>query len=498
MACVLSVSDIRKRFGGVVALRGVSLQVHEAEIVGLVGANGAGKSTLIKILSGIFRPDGGQVVIRGRQVDIASPLIARQLGLATVHQEIVLAPDLTVGETLWVGREPTRWLGRLNHRAMYAEAERFLESLGFSEISPFDVVGRLSVSQRQLVQIAKALAEQAELLIFDEPTSSLTGTEVERLLRIVRSLKNRGLSVIFVSHRLDEVMRVADRVVVLRDGAVAGTCRPSEEGALDAIVKLMVGRPVDEFYPRRRGSPSAEVTLSVEGLQVRQEGPGVSFYLRKGEILGFYGSVGSGRTEVAEALFGLRHSYGGNLVIDGKRVGVPSSPGAALRLGIGLVPEDRRRQGLILIAPLVHNVSLVALNRYTVAGVVRRRRESEAVTKLLHKVNAKFAHVGQPVESLSGGNQQKALLAKWLQLPLRVLILDEATKGIDVNAKVEIYKLINDLADSGVAIIFVSTDAEECYKLCDRVLVFREGNVVAAVSPSEIEIADLVRLGMVS
>ncbi len=476
------------------ALDGISLDLEKGEILGLVGANGAGKSTLLKIVSGNLSPDQGEMAVSGQSVRISSPDDARRAGIATVHQELVAVPEFTVGESIHLHREPTRG-GLIDHKRLYAKTQELLSSLGFTEVNPFDQMGALSPSQKQLVQIARALAEKALILIMDEPTSSLTASEAERLLSIFRKLRSGGVTVVFVSHRLEEVLSVADRVVVLRDGRVAGSCRASEPDAMNTIVRLMVGASIGEFYPKRSGKASGEVALRVEGLRLTSSSPGISFEVKRGEILGLYGLVGSGRTDVVEALFGLRRAHSGHIAVLGRPSDI-RSPGHALRLGVGLVPEDRRRDGLILLASILQNVSLPGLGNYCKAGFIGKRKETSAVVSLLSQVNAKYASLRQPAESLSGGNQQKALLAKWLQLRLSVLILDEPTKGIDVNSKVEIYRLVNGLADSGIATIFVSSEAEECHELCDRVLVFKGGRVVAEVRPDATSVTELVEIAL--
>jgi ribose transport system ATP-binding protein len=475
---LLEVRAIRKHFPGVQALDRVSLQVGAAEVLAIVGENGAGKSTLMKILAGIHVPDGGELFLDGRPIPADGVAGAMRRGIVLIHQELNLAENLSVAANLFLGRERVRggWLGWLNQSAMNEEARALLRRVGL-DVSPTHRVGELPPGQRQLVEIARALSLSARLIIMDEPTSSLTQTETERLFEVIDDLKRAGVAVVYISHRLAEVRRVADRVVVLRDGRNAGGLG-REEINHDAMVRLMVGRDLKQFYPRRRAvSARAPVRLALREV-IFTGGPArpISFQIRGGEIVGMAGLVGAGRTELAEALFGIRRVIGGQVLLDGVAVNI-RHPREAIAAGLLLVPEDRRHHGLVLTDSVQHNLTLPNLKRLSRLGWIVSRRESRMGRELIDHLRVKTASPAKVVGLLSGGNQQKVVLGKWLARRPRVLIFDEPTRGVDVGARSEIYALMEQLAGEGVAILMISSDLEEILGISDRVLVLHEGRL---------------------
>jgi ribose transport system ATP-binding protein len=475
---LLEVRAIRKHFPGVQALDGVSLHVGAAEVLAIVGENGAGKSTLMKILAGIHVPNGGELLMDGLPIPADGVAGAMRRGIVLIHQELNLAENLSVAANLFLGRERVRggWLGWLNQSVMNQEACGLLRRVGL-DVSPSRRVGELPPGQRQLVEIARALSLSARLIIMDEPTSSLTQTETERLFEVIDDLKRAGVTVVYISHRLAEVRRVADRVVVLRDGRNAGGLR-REEINHDAMVRLMVGRDLKQFYPRRRAVSARDpVRLTLREV-IFAGGPArpISFQIRRGEIVGMAGLVGAGRTELAEALFGIRRVIGGQVLLDGVSV-VIRHPREAIAAGLLLVPEDRRHHGLVLTDSVQHNLTLPNLKQLSRLGWIVGRRESRMGGELIEHLRVKTASPTKAVGLLSGGNQQKVVLGKWLARRPRVLIFDEPTRGVDVGARSEIYALMDQLAGEGVAILMISSDLEEILGLSDRVLVLHEGRL---------------------
>lgn len=465
MSAALSFRAISKRYGGVQALRGVDFDVAPAEIHAIVGANGAGKSTLLKILSGIVEPDEGEILLGGRAVRIRSPHGAHQLGIGLVPQETTLCGNLSIGENIFLGHH--LWL---RPAAIQNDARHRLAELGL-DYDPSMPVSRLSVAQKQLVQIVRALAFEPRVLALDEPTSSLSEGEVEVLFRILRDLKSRGVTLLFVSHRLKEIQAISDRATVLRDGEQVATVDtrsvPREE-----LVRHMAGR---EVAVERGGSAAAgDEALSVRGVR------GASFAVRRGEVLGWFGLVGAGRTELALALFGIDPA-GGEICVQGRPVAI-SAPRDAIAHGIGLVPEDRKLQGLILKLPLGQNMTLASLGRLSRLGAIRPSLEGGVVREYIQKLRIRCAGGEQPVGELSGGNQQKVVLSKWLETRPKVLILDEPTKGVDLAAKAELQAIVRELARDGTAVILISSELEEIRQMADRILVFRGGGVVGEFS----------------
>jgi ribose transport system ATP-binding protein len=492
---VLEMKNISKRFSGVVALDSVSLEVFPAEVVGLVGENGAGKSTLMKVLGGIYQPDAGSIRIDGRQVIIDSVQDAIRLGIAFIHQELSVLDNLDVASNIFLGREPiTGGLLRLiDRKRIYSQTEQYLKQLGLG-IRSDALVSSLSIAQRQMVEIAKALSLSARIIIMDEPTSSLTLAETARLLQVVKALKVQGVSIIYISHRLGEIEQVADRVVVLRDGKRVGSLT-REELSRDLLVKMMVGRELGDFYVHRRLTERS-VCLEVRGLRTaRYPQRSVSFDVSKGEILCLAGLVGAGRTEVARAIFGVDKRLGGELLLEGEPVEI-DSPSCAIAHGIYLIPEDRHRSGLILEMTIRENVTLPVLNQYAIAGLIKLDLERRCASKACTALKIKVTSVEAKVADLSGGNQQKVVLAKWLSLNPRLLIFDEPTRGIDVGAKAEIYQLMRKLAEKGVAMIVISSDMEEVLGLSDRVAVMHEGAITGIVERKDFSEELIMRLAV--
>ena len=488
---LLRASGMTRRFPGVLALRDVDLALNVGEVLAVIGENGAGKSTLVEILAGVQPPDGGRIFLDDRPVRIDSPRTATDLGIALIHQELNLCDNLSVGANIFLGREPRR-RGLIDREAIRRESRQVLRRVGL-DISPEVPVGRLPIGRRQLVEIAKALSTDARVLIMDEPTSSLTGEEAEILFTVIGELRDSGISVIYISHRLGEVKGLADRVLVLRDGAHAGELRA---GAVthDAMVTLMVGRDVSQFYARRPHVVGGPV-LEVEGMVVPAwSGHALSFSVCGGEIVGIAGLVGAGRTELLQALFGIVPPLAGRIRVHGEPVKL-RDPVDAIRAGLALVPEDRKQQGLILEMSLRHNVGLSGLRRHGRAlGFADRERESRDAQAMIERLDIRTPGADQIVQYLSGGNQQKVVLGKWLALEPRVLLLDEPTRGIDVGAKQEIYRLMEELAESGVAILFASSEMEEILGMSDRVLVMHEGRITGQLERADLTEEAVMRL----
>ena len=489
-ANLVELSHIFKRFGGVLALNDVNLAVKPGEVLAVIGENGAGKSTLMKILAGVLQPDNGQILMDGEPVQLASVRAALNCGIALIHQELNLSDNLDVASNIFLGREPRRF-GWINHRQIYADSEPILKLVGL-QASPKTLVNRLSIGHQQLVEIAKALSTSARVLIMDEPTSSLTQHEAEQLFRLATQLRSGGVSIIYISHRLAEVQRLADRVVVLRDGQNAGEL---QRGEIDhnRMVALMVGRPLSQFY-QRRPHTITHTFLRVEGLRTAAHSAhDLSFIVRAGEMVGIAGLVGSGRTELLRTLFGIDHARAGDVWIDGKPVEL-NSPLDAIRAGVGMVPEDRKQQGVILEMAIRQNLSLASLRANSHGAFLNRRYERRLGAEMIGKLGIRTPSDQQLVGFLSGGNQQKVVLGKWLALRPRLLLLDEPTRGVDVGAKQEIYKLMEELAESGVAILFVSSEMPEIIGMSDRALVMHEGRITGELKRAELDEEAVMRL----
>jgi ribose transport system ATP-binding protein len=470
---------ISRRFPGVLALRDVSLHLRRGEVLALAGENGAGKSTLMKILGGALSPDDGAIFMDGRPVRFASVAEAKRAGIALIHQELMLAENLDVAGNIFLGSEdrPIGLLSPLRPRRMETAATALLRQVGLAR-SPATPVSRLTVGERQMVEIAKALALKARIIVMDEPTSSLTAGESERLFEIIRSLKAEGIAVIYISHRLDEVLDLADRVTVLRDGAPVGDLSRAE-ATKARIVAMMVGRDLGaSVFPPRPEGPRGEDTLVVNSLLVKGAPAPVSFSARRGEILGFAGLVGSGRTELMEALFGATPALQGSMTLEGRPF-FPRRPKDAIARGVCLAPEDRKRHGLVLPMSVARNTSLAAVEGHARRGVLDGGWEERLAASEVARFGTKTPSIHHPVVNLSGGNQQKVVLGKWLATSPRVLILDEPTRGIDVGAKAEIYRHMAALAGEGLTILLVSSEMEEVLGMSDRVVVMRERRIQA-------------------
>jgi ribose transport system ATP-binding protein len=476
-------SAISKRFPGVVALADVDLDVHRGEIVALVGENGAGKSTLMKVLAGIHRADAGAIRIDGVPAAIHKPSDASALGIAVIHQTLELVDTLDVAGNIFLGRELHRGpLRLLDRRRMETDADRHLARVGLP-VSPRTPLGRLSQAQRQMVAIARALSMNARLLVLDEPTSSLGATEAERLFGVLQDLRRGGTGIVYISHRLQEVERLADRAVVLRDGRQAGALSRGDLSR-ERLVQLMVGRAVDRGPGTPR--PSGRATRRVPGLQIdgirtlRYPRAEVSMAVRRGEVLGVAGLVGSGRSELAETICGVTPRAGGRIALDGRPIAI-ESPRDAIRLGVCLVPEDRRRHGVIEALTVRENITLPALASYARSGLIRRAMEADAARDTARLLTVKAASIETRVATLSGGNQQKVVLAKWLALSPQVIVFDEPTQGVDVGAKADIHRLIRRLADDGAAVMLISSDLEEIVAESDRVAVMHDGRITGVL-----------------
>ena len=474
----LEVQKITKRFPGVVALSGVDLQVYPAEILALIGENGAGKSTLMKILAGVQPADEGELLVEGKVVRFSGVQDAQKSGIALIHQELNLAQNLTVAGNMFLGREPGKF-GWIDQGLIQRESKRVLEMVGL-EVSPETLLSELTLGKQQLVEIAKALSTDAKVIIMDEPTSSLSLRESERLFEVIHDLREKGVSVIYISHRLGEVKKLADRVVVFRDGENAGMLERNEVDH-DAMVRMMVGRDISQFYQRTKHD-LGEVVLSVRGLRsVEHRENELDFEVRAGEVVGVAGLVGAGRSEMLAALFGARPALGGDVSVAGKG-GLPRSPRESLRRGLALVPEDRKGQGLILDMAVKDNMSLASLRRDSKGPFLNTSKEEELVAEMTSALSVKTPGSWQLARFLSGGNQQKIVLAKWLALKPKVLLLDEPTRGIDIGAKEEIYLLMEKFAREGMAVLFVSSEMEEIMGMADRTLVMHEGRITGELA----------------
>ncbi len=489
-ASILRFDRITKRFPGVVALRDVSFEIERGHCHAIVGENGAGKSTLGKIVGGIYRPDGGQMYLDGRPVSFRSPLDGNAAGVSIVHQELAFCPNLSIAENIFLGRMPTR-AGLVRKRGMADRARAMLDGVGL-RLDPSTPMGRLSTAQEQLVQIAVAVGRAAQIIIFDEPTSSLSAAEAERLFAIMQRLRGEGVTMLYVSHRLEEIMRLTDRVTVLRDGQFVQTLETASTSP-DEIVKLMIGRPVADYYPSHIGAQPGQPMLRVEQLTSPGRFENISFTLHAGEIVGLAGLVGAGRSEVARAIFGVDDLTAGTVRLDGRPV-VIRSPRDAIAQGIGLLPEDRKRQGLVLSMTCKENLSLTLLRRLARWLFIRHGRERSLTHDYFTRLRVRAPGIDAPIAGLSGGNQQKIALAKWLAQRCKVLILDEPTRGVDVGAKAEIHALIDKLASDGHAILLISSELPEVLNLSTRILVLHEGRLVGELHRKDATQEGLMRL----
>ena len=478
---VLVGHNISKSFGGVKALQSVEFAAYGGEVHALLGENGAGKSTLIKCFTGVYRPDEGEITVDGKPAHFADPRDARRAGIAAIYQEPSLFPDLDITENIFVGRQMTAGGGRIAWRRMVQEARRLLEQLGV-HLDPGTKARYLSVAEQQMVEVARALSIDAKILIMDEPTSSLTLAEVAELFRIVRQLRDSGTAVVFISHRLEELFELADRVTILRDGRYVGT-QSLTNVTTEQLIEMMVGRTLADLFPKQVVAPG-EVLLQVEALSLAGVFNDISFDVRAGEIVGLAGLVGAGRTDVAQTIFGITPATSGVIKVAGKQVAI-ADPQAAMRLGLAYVPEDRQHHGLLLPMSIAHNITLPDLAHFSRLGFLDNGGERKAAEAAADQMEVKRTSVTQKVNELSGGNQQKVVLAKWLATNPRILILDEPTRGIDVGTKSAVHALMSQLAAQGIAILMISSELPEILGMSDRVLVMREGRLTGHFSRAE-------------
>ena len=478
---ILEMRNIFKSFGGVNALRDVSFQCRPGTVHALVGENGAGKSTLIKILAGALLPDSGEIIFKGQKHQSFSTRKALNSGISVIYQELALVSQMTVAENIFLGREPRKYFGIVDKKRLKIEAKKLLKQLGF-EVDMDMEVGEMTVAYQQMVEIAKALSKNADLIIMDEPSAILAGHELDQLFLIIESLKKRGVTIIYISHRLEEVFRIANEVTILKDGQLVGT-KPIKDLSRGELVKMMVGRTLEEVFPVSSNQPGTFV-LQVDEISTKTILNQVSFNLREGEILGVAGMVGSGRTELARAIFGADPLTSGTIKIKGQDV-VFKNPADAIRSKISLVPEDRKYHGLFTKLSILNNITLPILSKISRWGFTDKKKENEIVERERQIHSIDMTSGNQEVQYLSGGNQQKVVLSKSLQTIPEVIIMDEPTRGVDVGAKFEIYQLIRQLNKDGIAILMISSELPEILGLSDRILVMREGKIVAELTPNE-------------
>jgi ribose transport system ATP-binding protein len=487
----LEVRDITKSFPGVKALKGVSLRVMPGEVLSVVGENGAGKSTLMKILAGVQFQDGGQILVDGQEKRFGSVSDAMSNGIAIIHQELNLADNLEIGANIFLGREP-RTLGLINNNRINQDAEKLLDRIGL-KVSPRMLVKELTVGQQQMVEIAKALSINARVLIMDEPTSSLSAGESAKLFQVIRDLRSAGVSIVYISHRLAEVQDLSDRVTVLRDGENAGELVRGEV-THDSLVRLMVGRDISRFFvrnPHKKGDVAIEVKDVVTATWPKHR---LNLNVRAGEIVGVAGLVGAGRTEMLRTLFGVDAPVSGAIEVGGKPVDL-KSPQQAIAAGVALVPEDRKQQGVVLDMIIRQNIGLASLHQHSrPGGFLNFAVEKQQSAEMIQRLRVKAPHDQYRVGNLSGGNQQKVVLGKWLALKPRVLLLDEPTRGIDVGAKQEIYQLMDELAGQGIAVLFVSSEMEEIMGMSDRVIVMHEGRITGELTREQLSEESVMHL----
>ncbi|WP_370616890.1 sugar ABC transporter ATP-binding protein [Mumia sp. Pv 4-285] len=474
----LELRDVSKTFGQVVALSSGSLTVTTGSIHALVGENGAGKSTMVKIIAGLYRPDGGTYALFGEPVDFRTTAEAKDAGIAVIYQEPTLFPDLSVTENIFMGRQPRGRLGRIDRKAMDTEARALFARLGVP-IDPERPADGLSIADQQIIEIAKAISLDARVLIMDEPTAALSGVEVDRLMTIARALRDEGRALVFISHRFDEVFSLCDTITVMRDGAYVSTDRIADV-TVDDVVRRLVGRDVDDLYPKQEAE-IGDVVLEISGLTRAGLFHDVDLQVRRGEIVGLAGLVGAGRSEIVQAAFGVDPYDSGSVKVSGKKV-PPNDPAAAIRLGIALVPEDRRKHGLVLDATITRNITMAIRRRLSRAGLLASGAENTTARDWASRLEVKTSTLDTLAGTLSGGNQQKVVLAKWLSTRPDVLIVDEPTRGIDVGTKAEVHRLLSELAGEGMAILMISSELPEVLGMADRVVVVHEGRITAEIA----------------
>lgn len=473
--------DIKKAFSGVYALKGAQLKVRPGEIHALIGENGAGKSTLMKVLAGALQRDDGIVKIEGQEVHFSTPKEGKLAGIATIYQEFMLAPELTVTENIFIDRlnqegKIIKW------KRLTREAKRLLSEMGFDEISPGTKVSNLSVAYQQVVEICKSISRNAKVLILDEPTAVLTVKEIQKLFTLLKKLKADGVSIVYISHRLEEIFELCDTITVMKDGAFVD-CLPAGSIDKDGLIRKMVGRELNQMFPGRNAQ-IGDTILEVQHLTGSELVQDISFSVKSGQVLGFYGLVGAGRTETMRAIFGADRWESGKIRFLGKEVHF-KSPKQAVRAKLGMLPEDRKRQGVLLEQSIKMNTSITAMEKVQKKGIFRSKKEADFVKELLGRINTKYASIENPASSLSGGNQQKVALAKWLAADCKCIIFDEPTRGVDVGAKTEIYHCINQLAEAGLAVIMISSEMPELIGMCDDIIVMHQGRIRGTLSRDE-------------
>ena len=478
----LKVEGIHKSFPGVKALSNVTMDIKRGEVLALAGENGAGKSTLMKILGGEYQPDRGKIFINGQAVRIENNAASQKLGISIIYQELNTIPNVSIAENIFVGREK-RKRGLIDRNSMNKETERLLEQVGLRGVTPNTIAGTLSTAQKQMIEVAKALSLDSKLIIMDEPTSSLTTNDTEKLFKVIDNLKSKGTSVVFISHRMNEIMALADRVLVMRDGEIAGLIEDRNEITEDLIIRYMVGRELNRQLSQKTEKLGKEV-MRVENLCTPDFLNNISFSLYEREILGFAGLVGAGRSEVMRAIFGVDKMSGGVVYIDGKKATIRNTSDA-LRYGLGFVPEDRKQQALVLGMTVRENTTLAALKQMKRRFFIDKAKEENVTNARIEQLDIKTPSTEQKVLNLSGGNQQKVVIGKWLETVPRILIVDEPTRGIDIRSKTEIHNLIIELASQGMAVILVSSEMQEILNISDRIIVMHDGRITGELSRQE-------------
>ena len=490
---ILEMKGITKRFPGVLAMDHVDLTVYPGQVLALVGENGAGKSTLMKVLSGVLQMDEGEILMEGKSVKIENPLASQLMGISIIYQELSVLDNMNIAENIFLGREKRSGRVFVDKKTMHAEARRLLDEVGL-DVDTYTMAGELSTAQKQMIEVAKALSFNSKIIIMDEPTSSLTETETDILFGIIRKLREKGVAIVFISHKLAEIFAITDEVAILRDGVSAG--RMVTAGCTENdIIKAMVGRDVDDLYPKQTAA-IGNVVLEVKNLSTKDFLKDINFQLRAGEILGFAGLVGAGRSEVMRAVFGIDPKETGEIYIKGKKVEI-KTPKDAMLQGMGFVPEDRKLQGLVLGMSVGKNTTLAALKSVAnKAGFINHKQEKDMADKFVRALEVKTPSNDQLVKNLSGGNQQKVVIAKWLANNPDILILDEPTRGIDVGAKKEIHQLMSDLANQGVAIIMISSELPEVLGMSDRVVVMHEGRIKGELDRAEADQVSIMKMAV--
>lgn len=488
---ILTAENIRKEFPGVVALDDIQFRLRPGSVHALMGENGAGKSTLMKIIAGVYTPDQGTLTLRGQPITLKGPLDALENGIAMIHQELNLMPYMTVAENIWIRREPLNRFGLVEHAKMNKMTEDLFRRLNI-DVDPTALVGSLSVATRQMIEIAKAISYESDVLIMDEPTSALTEREVEHLFTIIRSLRSQGKGIVYITHKMNELFEIADEFSVFRDGKYVAT-HPSSEVTKDDIIRLMVGREITQMFPKEE-VPIGEVVMSVEKLSLNGVFQDVSFELRAGEILGLAGLVGSGRSNIVETLFGITPATSGTIRLFGKETKI-TSPYVAISHGMALLTEDRKDTGCLLILNIQENMQVAVLQQaYVKAGFVEEIGIAKACSVMSQQLRVKTPNLQEKIENLSGGNQQKVLIGRWLLTRPKILFLDEPTRGIDVGAKSEIHKLITQLAREGVAVLMISSELPEVLGMSDRIMVMHEGRLTGTLDRSEADQVKIMQL----